>query len=167
MGLKSQISKRSPSLPMILFVISCYFHVSFFRALVAIHLAQVPTITAERYRQAAREENGFRVEPESSKGGQPSWKKNASREAWRMFNRCQMGWRVPISKYVFDTGMDFTMDIPLHCPKGHYWIHAGETPRTPGWWAAEFWREGFPHQSLLVCISFDWTQPHGVSRASR
>ena len=86
-------------------------------ALIAIHLAQVPIITGERFRQAAREENGFRVEPESSKGGQPSWKKNAAREAWRMFNRCEMGWRVPISKYVFDTGMDFPMEIPYIAPK--------------------------------------------------
>ena len=163
MGLKSQISKRSPSLPMILFVISMFL------------------FSGPYCHPSGPGSHHYRRKIPSSRPG----RKRFSSWTWE-----QQGWAAfleeecvkrsmenvqPLSDGL--AGSDFKICVrywhgfyngyPLHCPKGHYWIHAGETPRTPGWWAAEFWREGFPHQSLLVCISFDWTQPHGVSRASR
>lgn len=82
--------------------------------------AQVPAVTAERFRQGAFEElgNGPAIKPDTRETV-PSWKANAQRTAWRLFKRKKVGWRIPMSDVQFDCGDGSTLVIPYIRPKDY------------------------------------------------
>lgn len=81
--------------------------------------AQVPAVTAARLREGAFEEVGNR--PSKPQGGDrpQSWEANAQRNAWRLFRRMGVGWKIPTSDFDFDTGEGEVLTIPYIKPKSY------------------------------------------------
>ena len=49
--------------------------------------------------------------------GQPSWKKNCSRQAWDTFYRLKLGWQVPLSTFNYTSPEGDELSIPYISPK--------------------------------------------------
>lgn len=92
---------------------------SFSCSLVSTIDAQVPASTAESLRQGAFEELGHSKPQPEVQGAAPSWKKNAQRNAWNNFKRLGIGWKIPMSEFVFDTGEGESLVIPYISPKAY------------------------------------------------
>ena len=54
-----------------------------------------------------------------------NWKANAQRNAWRTFKRMGIGWKIPLSEFIYDTGEGEQLVIPYISPQAYlkYFLH--------------------------------------------
>ena len=80
---------------------------------------EVPISTSQRLRLGSLEEAGEvpkgTIDTECS--GTPSWKKNCSRQAWSMFYRLQLGWKVKLTNFHYTAPNGDQLTIPYISPK--------------------------------------------------
>ena len=81
---------------------------------------KVPCTSAQRVRLGCLEECGGITAGTTDREGSkstPSWMKNCSRQAWNMFYRMNLGWKVKLSTYEFDPGDGDVISLPYLAPR--------------------------------------------------
>ena len=82
--------------------------------------SKVPCSTAQRMRTGHLEESGnLRTGTVDSESGKkvPSWQKNASRNAWNLIYRTQLGWKVPLQEYIYTAPNGDVVTLPFVAPQ--------------------------------------------------